>query len=161
MAYLLDTNVFIQAKNLHYGFDFCPAFWDWLDISNTTQLIFSIDAVRDELIGFGDDLEVWARERDGTFFLKPTSTVLSSLGLVSAWAVAQSYEQAALNTFMGVGESYLVAHALAYEHTVVTHEVVTPSLKKIKIPNVCIGLGVKCITPFKMLQTEHARFVLG
>ena len=30
MAYLLDANVFIQAKNLHYGFDFCPAFWDWL-----------------------------------------------------------------------------------------------------------------------------------
>ena len=28
--YLLDANVFIQAKNLHYGFDFCPAFWDWL-----------------------------------------------------------------------------------------------------------------------------------
>jgi hypothetical protein len=26
MAYLLDSNVFIQAKNLHYGFDFCPAF---------------------------------------------------------------------------------------------------------------------------------------
>jgi hypothetical protein len=30
MAYLLDANVFIQAKNLHYGMDFCPAFWDWL-----------------------------------------------------------------------------------------------------------------------------------
>lgn len=24
MAYLLDANVFIQAKNLHYGLDFCP-----------------------------------------------------------------------------------------------------------------------------------------
>lgn len=32
MAYLLDANVFIQAKNLQYGFDFCPAFWDWLDV---------------------------------------------------------------------------------------------------------------------------------
>lgn len=32
MAYLLDTNVFIQAKNLHYGFDFCPAFWEWIDV---------------------------------------------------------------------------------------------------------------------------------
>ena len=26
MAYLLDADVFIRAKNLHYGFDFCPAF---------------------------------------------------------------------------------------------------------------------------------------
>jgi hypothetical protein len=24
MAYVLDANVFIQAKNLHYGLDFCP-----------------------------------------------------------------------------------------------------------------------------------------
>ena len=30
MPYLLDSNVFIQAKNLHYGMDFCPGFWDWL-----------------------------------------------------------------------------------------------------------------------------------
>jgi Domain of unknown function (DUF4411) len=29
MPYLLDSDVFIQAKNLHYSFDFCPAFWDW------------------------------------------------------------------------------------------------------------------------------------
>ena len=27
MAYLLDANVLISAKNLHYGFDFCPGFW--------------------------------------------------------------------------------------------------------------------------------------
>ncbi|MGL5809392.1 MAG: DUF4411 family protein [Nocardioides sp.] len=26
MAYLLDANVFIQAKNLHYGMDFAPGF---------------------------------------------------------------------------------------------------------------------------------------
>ncbi len=24
MPYLLAANVFIQAKNLHYGFNFCP-----------------------------------------------------------------------------------------------------------------------------------------
>ena len=28
MAYLLDANVFIAANNMHYGLDFCPAFWD-------------------------------------------------------------------------------------------------------------------------------------
>ena len=30
MAYLLDSDVFIRAKNDHYGFDFCSAFWAWL-----------------------------------------------------------------------------------------------------------------------------------
>lgn len=26
MSYLLDANVFMSAKNLHYGLDFCPVF---------------------------------------------------------------------------------------------------------------------------------------
>ena len=28
------------------------------------------------------------------------------------------------------------------------------------MPNVCIGLGVKCLTPFEMLRRERVRFVL-
>lgn len=45
MTYLLDANVFIQAKNLHYGLDFCPAFWDWLVVNNHANQVFSIDKV--------------------------------------------------------------------------------------------------------------------
>ena len=56
MAYLLDANVFIQAKNLHYGLDFCPAFWDWLDQANAAGTVFSIEKVSDELKGGADDL---------------------------------------------------------------------------------------------------------
>jgi hypothetical protein len=66
VPHLLDANVFIQAKNLHYGLDFCPAFWDWL-----------------------------VRE------------------------------------------------------------------KRIKIPDACVGVGVKVMTPWEMLRTERARFELG
>lgn len=47
--YLLDANVFIQAKNQHYGFDFCPAFWEWLVKENQSGKVASIDKVGDEL----------------------------------------------------------------------------------------------------------------
>jgi len=30
MPYLLDSNVFIEAKNKYYRFSLCPGFWDWL-----------------------------------------------------------------------------------------------------------------------------------
>ena len=40
MAYVLDANIFIQAKNLHYGLDFCPAFWDWLIAENAAGRVF-------------------------------------------------------------------------------------------------------------------------
>lgn len=42
-----------------------------------------------------------------------------------------------------------------------THEVPSPSTKKLKIPDACIGMGVKSVTPFHMLRAERARFVLG
>lgn len=44
---------------------------------------------------------------------------------------------------------------------VVTHEVAASSTKKIKIPNVCAGLGLRFMTPYQMLRVERARFVLG
>jgi hypothetical protein len=66
-----------------------------------------------------------------------------------------------VSTFLQVADYYLVVHALAHGYTVVTHEVPSPSSKKVKIPNACIGVGVKCMTPYEMLRVERARFVLG
>jgi len=161
MAYLLDSDVFISAKNLHYGLDFCPAFWSWLIEANAAGHVFSIEKVGDEIAAGGDELSTSAEARDQAFFLKPDARMLPSLGSVSMWVNNQSYEPAAVNTFLQVADYYLVAHALAHGYTVVTHEKAAPQSKKIKIPNVCIGLGVKCMTPYEMLRLERARFVLG
>jgi len=35
------------------------------------------------------------------------------------------------------------------------------SIKKVKIPNVCIGLNIKVMTPYQMLRVDRARFVLS
>lgn len=161
MAYLLDANVFIQAKNLHYGLDFCPAFWEWLIANNAGGNVFSIEKVGDEIAAGGDELSDWAAQRGDGFFLKPDAALLPVLGTVSAWANGQNYEPAAVNTFLQVADYYLVAHALAHGHTVVTHEIASPSTKRIKIPNACIGLNVKFMTPYEMLRHERARFILG
>jgi len=161
MAYLLDENVFIQAKNLHYGFDFCPAFWDWLVANNASGNVFSIEKVGDDLAAGNDELSTWAAQRGPSFFLKPDAPVLPALGAVSTWATSQNYEPTAVNTFLQVSDYYLISHALAHGHVVVTHEVPAASTKKIKIPNACIGVGVKCMTPYEMLRHERARFVLG
>lgn len=160
MAYLLDANVFIQAKNLHYGLDFCPGFWDWLLEANADGRVFSVEAVGDELQGVADELSDWATKRDSGFFLEPDPTLLPALAQVSTWATNTDFEPAAVNTFLQAADYYLVAHGLAHGYTVVTHEVAASSKKKIKIPDACISLGVKCMTPFAMLRKERARFVL-
>ena len=60
MAYLLDADVFIRAKNLHYGLDFCPAFWEWLVVENAAGRLFSVEKVGDEIEAVADDLSTWA-----------------------------------------------------------------------------------------------------
>jgi Domain of unknown function (DUF4411) len=94
-TYLLDSNIFIQAKNLHY------------------------------------------------------------------WANNSGYEPAAVSTFLQVADYYLVAQALELQCTVVTHEIVANTTRRIKIPNACLGMNVRYVTPFAMLRAEKARFVLS
>jgi len=90
-TYLLDANVFIQAKNLHYGFEFCPAFWDWLDQENHAGTVFSVERVGDEILAGDDELAEWTKQRPN-LFLKPDTAMVPSLGELSAWANLAGYE---------------------------------------------------------------------
>ena len=82
-TYLLDSNIFIQAKNLHYGLDFCPAFWQWLDEAHAAGTVCSIDSVRTELIAGNDDLSAWVQQRPSTFFISPSASTVPSLQTTS------------------------------------------------------------------------------
>ena len=162
MSYLLDANVFIQAKNQYYGFDIVPAFWDWLVSANTQGRVFSVEKVADELLGYADELSDWARDRSqtGGFFLSPDDQVLDSLKDLATWARGQNYTEAAVNEFLQAADFYVVAHAHAHGNIAVTQEIYAPgSLRNIKIPNACQGVGVAWMNTYTMLRAEGARFV--
>ena len=161
MSILLDANVFMQAKNLHYGFDFCPAFWEWLVERSISQRVFSIDKVADEIAASDDDLKAWAQKRREGFFLMTDANIAAQFSKVSKWAESQNYEPVAINTFLQIADYYLVAHALAGKFIVVTQEFPSNSTRRIKLPNVCAGLGLRCMNPYEILRRENARFVLG
>ena len=89
---------------------------------------------------------------------------LKPLTAISIWVTSQKqYRPAAVNLFLqGADLYYLVAHALSHNCTVVTHEKPNEAaLRTVPIPNVCLGLKVKCVTPYEMLRRERAKFVLG
>lgn len=90
----------------------------------------------------------------------PNQAIVPSLQAVSKWASSSGYDAAAVSTFLQVADYYLVAQAHALHYTVVTHEIVSTSTRRIKIPNACIGLNVQYLTPFSMLRAERARFVI-
>ncbi len=150
------------GEETYYGFDFSPAFWEWIDRENKPGRVLSIEKVGDELESGDDDLKDWAVARRKILFALPDQEMLDSLPKVSAWVTGRTYAPAAISTFFQVADYYLVGRALAHEDILVTHEISEPlSKRKVKIPDVCIGLGIKCMTPFEMLRKERARFVLG
>lgn len=161
MAYLIDSDVFIRAKNDHYGFDICPGFWDWLETANGRGLVFSIDAVYGELTSGDDDLADWAKAHKD-FFLPVTAAELPAIAAVNRWANdSPDFEAAAKSEFATAADSFLIGQAVAGAHTVVTHEVVSDGRRRIKIPNAAIANSVSVCSPFQMLRAEGARFVGG
>jgi hypothetical protein len=161
MAYLLDANVFIESKKRWYGFDFCSAFWDWLDVANAANRVFSIEKVADELASIEDDLLAWATPRRARMFLPVEPPMLDALRQVTGWVTGQGYQPRAVTTFFEGADYYLIGQALALGYTVVTLELPEATRRKVKIPDVCVGLGFRCVTPFEMLRNERARFVLA
>lgn len=159
MAYLLDTNVFIEAKAWHYGMDFCPGFWQWLIKGSKAGTIASIAQVQGELQD--DELNEWLPKLGKDFFRQPDLGVLQSMAQISEWVNTQNFTPGAKTTFLNAADYHLIAHALAGDHVVVTHEQIEHTPARIKIPNVCIAFKVKYLRTHEMLRREKVRLVLG
>ena len=160
VQYLIDSDVLISAKNLHYGFDFCPGYWDWLVLKNKDGIVASIEKVGDEIHCRDDKLTNWADQQGESFFLKPTRYVVEATKQISTWLQKSKYEPSAIATFSKKADLWLVGHALASGCTVVTQEVPADSVQQVKIPDVCSEFKLKCINTFEMLRKEQARFIL-
>lgn len=158
--YLLDANIFIQSNRAHYGLDFVPAFWDWLDRSYAAGMVKSIKQVGSEIAAGHDDLTTWAANRSN-LFVPLDASCGPHLTAVAKWANNHHFTQAAVSEFLSVADYQLVAYARAHDMTVVTMEKPDPQRKrKIKIPDACNAMGVKWAGPFDMLRAEKASFVL-
>lgn len=165
MLYLLDANVFIQAKNQYYGFDICPGFWSWMDSVLDNGDVFSIDMVRQELAKGDDDLADWAKERSkNPAFLKtedgPTQQALEQ---VANYVATAGYKPQALQKFLAGADPWLIAKAMALPQTakVVTHERLSlNSVSRVPIPNVCREHTVEYCDTFDLLRRLSAKFVL-
>ena len=163
--YLLDANVLIQAKNLHYSMDFCPAFWDFIDRKAPSSTIASISFVYDELVAGSDELAVWVKERkdDISFLdLSDRETQLKYIEIVN-YVNSNGFGQAHIDRFLDGADPWLIAKASVMGATLVTHEVlaVGTGIKKVKIPNICKAFGVEYINPFEMISNLGANFVLS
>src|SRR6266511_3249051 len=151
MAYLLDADVFIQASNLHYRFEFCPAFWDWIDQEHQAGRIFSVDRIRKEILdGEYGDLIKWVKARSAFFLETATDSTYRSLKKLARWA-KEKYKPGGYAKFFESGDFILVGFAHANNHVVVSQERGSDGAQ-VKIPNACDAIGVRCIRTWELLK---------
>ena len=164
--YILDSNVFIDAKNTYYAFDICPAFWEFIIASYSAKLLFSIDEVERELFKKAgkEDLKQWIENnlQNTGFFLDTKDRMVLQKYIEIGDAVnrnAQYFRKAKAEFFDG-SDLWLIAYAAVYGFVVVTHEQKKIGVKKrVPIPNVCDEFNVDYCNIFEMLKELGAQFM--
>lgn len=160
-AFVLDTNVFIEAHRRYYAFDICPGYWAALIAHNAGGRLCSIDRVRDELLAQADALSQWAQQLPGSFF-EPTGdpSVTTWFGTIIGWVQVQTqYFPAAKAAFASGADGWLIAYAKARGLVITTNEAPNPKIKRrVPIPDVCTAFGVDYIDTFDLLRALGARF---
>ena len=96
VPYFLDSDSFIRANRLHYRFEFCPAFWDWLEISHSRGIVYSVQEVEIEINRGDDELKSWISRLNGNFFITPDQDA-HGFETVSSWLSEQDYTSNAID----------------------------------------------------------------
>ena len=163
-TYLVDSDVFITAKNLYYSFDICPGFWKSVLHHHREGRVFSVDRVRGELLAGRktEDLVRWVREEvpEGFFVQVDTDAVARAYTDIMMWVQRHpKYFDHAKAKFATGADGWLVAYARVHGATIVTNEQSAPeSRKEVKLPNVCDRFGVRCDSTFAMLRALNVHF---
>lgn len=165
MIYLIDANILIQAKNLHYGMDFCPAFWEFIDKKAPSSSIASIEFVYNEIVDGADELAMWIEDRkDYIHFLNLDDDDTQNKFIeIANYVNSNGFGQAHIDKFLSGADPWLIAKASVLDATIVTHEVLVNGhgIKKVKIPNICDAFGVKYTNPFEMIRNLGGNFILS
>lgn len=161
--YLVDSNVFIQAKNMYYRFDFCGGFWDWLKHAHNQKILYSIKKVKSELCApiTNDSAKTWALEMPNTFFLEDINdaAVMQEYAKIMSWMAASNFKPAAKVEFAraDVADAFLIAVAKAHNYTIVTQEQSNPDAKrKIYLPDAALANGVNTLYIYDMLSSHSS-----
>ena len=164
LTYVVDSDVFITAKNRYYSFDICPGFWKSMVHHHLEGRVFSVDRVRSELLEGRptEDLVRWLRDQvpEGFFVPVDIDEVVRAYTDIMTWAQCHpNYSDPAKAKFATGADGWLVAYAQVHGATVVTNERSAPESKReIKLPDVCYRFKVQPLDTFAMLRALNVCF---
>jgi len=162
--YLIDSNVFIDAKNRYYAFPVCPGFWDSIIVHHQLGSVYSIDRIKEELMRGNDELTEWVQSQLPSMFFLPTSEQVTqqSYSTIITWVNNNSqFHDSAKAKFITEADGWLAAYAKVHGYILVTGERYSPTVKnKVPLPNVCEQFDIPYQDTFQMLRELRIQFVL-
>lgn len=166
-AFLLDSDVFIAAKNGYYAFDICPGFWKALLQANRLGRVGSIDRVRNELLSGRkeEDLAQWVKNDVPAAFFHDSNAadVSAAYSEIMLWVQRNpQYFDRAKAKFATEADGWVVAYSMVNKTVVVTNEQPRPeSRNRVLLPDVCAQFKVPYKDTFPMLRELAVRFDLA
>lgn len=159
--YLIDSNIFVQAKNFHYRFEFCSQFWEWILKAHDAGIVYSIDKVRRELSNGRpeDPVKQWIERLPDSFFIpdKHDSQTMRKYAEIMQWNASNTHYSAAAKLEFAradIADPFLIASAMAHGYEIITYELPKPEQKKkVKIPDAALVFGVKTHFIYDVLES--------
>ena len=158
--YIVDANTLIEAANVYYAFKRVPGFWQWMAEQCSDGVIRSASMVKDE-IEYPIELVDWVDERevDGFFIDVSSQEIQKEFQKVAMWVMAQKFGPEHKAKFLDGADPWIIAAAKVLNCKVVTQEKSGgANTKKVKIPDVCLAMGVECVNTFTMTDELSASF---
>lgn len=158
-VFVLDSNFFIEAHRVSYPLDIMHSFWEKVNELAHYRKIVSIDKVREELYNKNDELVEWCKNNLPYDFFKPTDEVMPQYEKIIEWVKSRNdpYKKYAVDEFLDAtkADAFLVAYCLvdSDNRILVTHEISESKRRnKVKIPDACEAVNVRCVNPMNMLR---------
>lgn len=162
--FVLDSDVFIAAKNAYYAFDICPGFWNGILLAFQQGGVRSIDRIKNELLSGRkeEDLVQWVTKAVPADFFHDsgTSDVSTAFAEIMLWVQRNDrYFDRAKAKFATEADGWLVAYSMVYPTVIVTNEQPRPdSRNRVLLPDVCVQFQVPFQDTFVMLRQLALRF---
>jgi Domain of unknown function (DUF4411) len=165
--FVLDSDVFIAAKNAYYAFDICPGFWKGVLRAFQVGRVQSLDRIRSELL-LGrreEDLVQWVTNQvpAAFFYDSNDADVSAAFADVMLWVQRSTqYFDRAKAKFATEADGWLVAYSMVHGTVVVTNEQPRPdSRSRVLLPDVCLQFRVPYKDTFVMLRDLAVQLDLG
>lgn len=153
LRFSFDSSALIGAWVRRLPPDVVPSFWQKLGAAIVRGEVRCIDEVQREIEKKTDDLLAWTKNQ-------PSLVIpMSNDVMVAARAIINQFP---LLTKPGgsrdAADPFVIAFAQTQKITVVTEEEPSNTPKKVKIPDVCNALGIRCINVYGFVRDQGWRF---